>query len=294
MPEISTNLFKKIRRIQYNTTRLANNLLAGNYRSAFKGRGMEFEEVREYQPGDEVRSIDWNVTARMGRPYIKSFTEEREITMTLVVDISASTRFGSSKELKSDLIAEIAAMLAFAAIKNNDKVALILFSDRVEKYYPPGKGTRHVLRIIRELLTYKPIGHSTDVDAALAFLGKLQQHGGICFVISDFICPDFTRQASLLARRHDLVYIALTDTAEKRFPNMGLVCLNDAETGTELLIDTRSKTFQNSLERQTCNRNAYYQTALRKIGSDFCQIETDRPFYTQLKKFFILRQLRRR
>lgn len=289
-----TPLLKKIRRIQYQTTRLANALLAGAYHSAFKGRGMEFEEVREYQNGDEVRAIDWNVTARMNRPYIKSFREEREITMTLLVDISASTHFGSGGELKSDLIAEIAAMLAFAAIKSNDKVALILFSDRIEKYIPPNKGTQHVLHIIRDLLTYKPQGTTTDVAAALSFLGKVQQQTGICFVISDFICPDFTHAAKIIAVHHDLVCISLTDAAETALPKMDLLRLKDPETGDSILVDTASKAFRQHLAKQTAKRLQTLRHALRKIGADGCTIHTQKPCYLQLQKFFHMRQARRR
>ena len=295
MEEARTNLFKKIRRIQFYTTRLVDDILAGAYRSAFKGRGMEFEEVREYQAGDELaRTIDWNVTARMNRPYVKSFREEREITMTLVVDISSSTRFGSGHELKSDLIAEVAAILAFSAIKNNDKVALILFSDSVEKYFPPNKGTRHVLRIIKELLAYTPKQRGTDVNAALSFLGKVQQHSGICFLISDFICGDYAHEAALIAKRHDLVSIALSDPCESTFPNMDLTAFADLESGELRLVDTASSSLQQHLQKTCTDRLEDTQKLMRRLGGDFCAIHTDKPYLAQLRKFFLIRQRRRR
>lgn len=294
MEEARAQLFKKIRRIQYHTTRLVDDILAGAYRSAFKGRGMEFEEVRAYQPGDEVRTIDWNVTARMHHPYVKVFREEREITMTLVVDISASTRFGSGRELKSDLIAEVGAMLAFSAIKNNDKVALLLFSDTVEKYLPPNKGTRHVLRVIKELLAYAPKKRGTDVNAALSFLGKLQQHAGVCFLISDFICADYAHEAALTAKRHDLVCIALADPCEKTFPEMGLTTLSDLESGELRLVDTASHELQQHLQKTFSQRLDDTNKLMQRLGGDFCAIHTDRPYLAQLHKFFLMRQRRRR
>lgn len=283
------DLFKKIRRIEIQTTHLANDILAGAYRSAFKGKGMEFEEVREYQQGDDVRSIDWNVTARMNRPFVKSFREEREITVVLAVDVSASTYFGSGEHLKSELIAEIAAVLAFSAIKNQDKVALLLFSDQVEKYFPPRKGVRHVLHIIRELLTYKPQQRSTNISNALSFLGKVQRRSGVCFLISDFICPDFFHEAALAAKRFDLVPIAIVDSAEKKFPTMGLVSLRDLETGISRLVDTTSKTSQNKLEKSTEERVSNLKKQMEKIGTSLCVVQTHLPYLQQLKKYFMLR-----
>lgn len=294
MPDITSALFKKISRIQFQTTRLADDVLAGAYRSAFKGRGMEFEEVREYQPGDEVRTIDWNVTARMRRPYVKTFREERELTMTLVVDISASTRFGSGHQLKSELVAEIAAVLAFSAIKNNDKVALILFSNKVEKYFPPNKGTRHVLRVIRELLVYEPKNQGTNVAEALSFLGKVQQHSSICFLISDFICDDYTHEAAVIAKRHDLIALAIEDPSEIIFPKMDLVAFKDLESGEERLIDTSSTAVRQQLKTEGQQRLAAQEKLMRKLGADFLSIQTDRPYMPQLRKFFLIRQKRRR
>lgn len=294
MTDTGSNLFKKIRRIQFQTTHLVEDILAGAYRSAFKGMGMEFEEVREYQHGDEVRTIDWNVSARMHRPYVKIFREEREITLTLVVDISASTRFGSGHHLKSDLIAEIAAVLAFSAIKNNDKVALILFSDKVEKYFPANKGIRHVLRIIRELLAYTPKHGGTDLNAALAFLGRVQQRSGICFVISDFICPDYSHQAALIAQRHDLISLALADPLENTLPNMNLVGFKDLESGNTMVADTSSTVLQTHLKEEQQKRLESNKQLMDKLGAGFCTINTSQPYAMQLRKFFLLRQMRRR
>jgi len=283
----SQELFKKIQRIEIQTTHLANDVLAGAYRSAFKGKGMEFEEVRDYEQGDDVRSIDWNVTARMNRPFVKSFREEREITVILAVDVSASTYFGSGEHLKSDLIAEIAGVLAFSAIKNQDKVALLLFSDKIEKYFPPQKGTRHVLRVIRELLTYKPQQRSTNVSTALSFLGKVQRRSGVCFLISDFICPDFFHEAALAAKRFDLVPIAIVDPAEKKLSFTDLVSLRDLESGISQLIEARSLTSnkQNTTEERIANLKKEFE----KIGTELCVIDTNTPYMQQLKKYFSLR-----
>lgn len=289
---LKPDLWKKIRRIQIQTTHLANDVLAGTYRSVFKGKGMEFEEVRDYQPGDDIRAIDWNVTARMNRLYVKNFREERELNVTLVVDISASTQFGSGQSLKSDLIAEIAAVLAFSAIKNNDKIALVLFSDRVEKYFPPQKGKRHVLRIIRELLTYKPQQRSTDISTALSFLGKMQNRPGICFLISDFICPDYSHEAALAAKRYDFIPIMIVDSAEKTFQKMDLVTLKDLETGTSCLVDTSADCTQTTLKKNTEERLSRQKEIMHKLGTELCVIQSDLPYLQQLKKYFTLRRKR--
>lgn len=294
MAPINPELFKKIHRIQIQTSHLVEDVLAGAYRSAFKGMGMEFEEVREYQAGDDVRTIDWNVSARMQKPYVKIFREEREITLTLIVDISASTRFGSGNQLKSDLIAEIAAVLAFSAIKNNDKVALILYSQTVEKYLPPKKGIRHVLRVIRELLSNQPQHPSTDLNAALTFLGKVQQRSGICFILSDFICPDYSHQAGIISRHHELISLALVDPAEKKFPKMDLTAFTDLETRKKLTVDTSTVEFQNHLKESCQQRLDTNRNLMIKLGADFCAIDTAQPYAAQLRKFFLLRQKRPR
>jgi uncharacterized protein (DUF58 family) len=294
MAEISLDLIKKIRRIQYQTTKLADDILAGAYRSAFRGKGMEFEEVREYQQGDEVRTIDWNVTARMNRPFVKSFREERDMTVLLAVDISASTRFGSGHGLKKDLIAELAAVLAFSAIKNNDRVGLILFSNIVEKYIPPRTGTRHVLRVIRELLAYRAVNRGTDVGAALSFLSKVQRRSCICFLISDFICPDYSREAALAVVNHDIVSIAIVDPFETKMLPMDLLALSDLESGKTALIDSSSPLTQQHLQEQTKQRLVAQKKLMEKIGGDFLAIHSEEPYLPQLRKFFAIRQKRQR
>lgn len=293
MANLTSDLLKKIRRIQFETTQLADDFLAGAYRSAFKGQGMEFEDEREYQAGDDIRNIDWHVTAHMNKPFVKSFREERDLTVTLVVDISASTRFGSKNQLKSDLIAEVAAVLAFSAIKNNDKVSLLLFSDTVEIYLPPKKGTRHVLRVVRELLAYKPRHRGTNPAAALSYLGKVQRKSSICFFISDFICPDFSVAISPIARRHDLISIAIIDPSEAAFPPMNLVTFSDAETGAAHVIDTSSSVVQQHLQRSLNDRLIGLNGLMRRIGADLLQLHTDQPYALALRKFFKIRSKRR-
>lgn len=289
----SPDIFKTIRRIQIFSTQLANDVLAGAYHSAFKGKGMEFEEVREYQPGDEVRNIDWNVTARMHHLYVKNFREERELLVMLVVDVSASSRFGSHNYSKASLIAEIAAVFAFSAIRNNDKVGLILFSDIIEKYVPPRKGTRHVLRVIRELLAFQPKSKGTDLKKALSFLGKVQTRRGICFLISDFLCENYSHEAALIAKRHDLVAICLTDPYEKEFPQMNLMTLADLETGEKAIIDTSSEEIQKYFAQKAKQHLQQTNYLFRKIGVDFINIYTDKPYLLELRKFFKIRERRR-
>lgn len=294
MADITSDLLKKIRRIQFQTTQLANDVLAGAYRSAFKGKGMEFEDVREYQSGDDIRTIDWNVTARMNHPFVKSFREERGLTVTLVVDVSASTRFGSKSQLKSDLASEVAAVLAFSAIKNNDKVSLLLFSDVVEKYLPPKKGTRHVLRVIRELLAYTPRHRGSNLAAALSYLGRVQRSSSICFLISDFICPDFSQEIAPIANRHDLISIAIADPSEANFPSMQLVTFSDLESGQINLVDTSSPAAQQHLKNSLQTRLAAQQKLMERIGADFLTLYTDSPYPIALRKFFKIRAKRRR
>lgn len=294
MADLSANLFKKIRRIQFQTTHFANDILAGAYLSAFKGKGMEFEEVREYQSGDDIRNIDWNVTARMRNPYVKNFREERELTVTLIVDISASTRFGTTHQLKSDLIAEIAAVIAFSAIKNNDKVSLILFSESVEKYLPPKKGTRHVLRVIRELLATEPKSRGTNINAALAFLGKVQRRSSVCFLISDFICPDFSHSASIIAKKHDMIALAIIDPREAIFPNMSLVNVADLETGQMTIIDSSTSSLNKMMQASLEERLRKQKQLMQRLGAGFVKIDTNTPYLPLLKKFFKIREKRHR
>jgi len=294
MAVITPEIIKKIRRIHIQTTHLAQDLLAGAYRSAFKGKGMEFEEVREYQPGDETRDIDWKVTARMLHPYVKTFREEREITVMLMVDISSSARFGSQGKSKSELIAELGAVIAFSAIKNNDKVGLILFSDRVEKYIPPKKGTRHVLFVIRELLLHKPEGRGTDITAALDFLGNIHHRSCVSFLISDFICADFSKAASLAAKKYDLISIAMTDPYELEFPPLGLIELQDLETENTALVDSQSPRLREHLRNQTSERLGGTKRLMNKIGAGFIALRTDQSYMPPLRKFFRTRAKERR
>lgn len=239
-----SELAEQVRFIQIFTNRAANDILAGEYQSVFKGRGMEFDEVREYQAGDDVRTIDWNVTARTGHPFVKRYVEERELTVLLAVDISASLLFGSVAKKKSEVAAELCALLAFSAIKNNDKVGLLLFSHRIEKFIPPRKGVSHVLRIIREVLGYQPEGKGTDIAQALEYLGKVVHKRGVVFLLSDFLAPDFTKPLGLLARRHDLTAITIVDRHELRFPALGLIALTDPESGVTRVEDSSDQGFQ--------------------------------------------------
>ncbi|KIA76568.1 hypothetical protein DB43_AB00330 [Parachlamydia acanthamoebae] len=288
---MDTELFKKIRRIQIQTTHLAEDILAGAYHSAFKGKGMEFEEVREYQPGDEIRHIDWNVTARMDHPYVKNFKEEREITVILLVDISSSSRFGSQNLLKSELIAEIGAVLAFSAIKNQDRVGSILFSDQIESYLSPKKGSRHVLRVVRDLLVFIPQHQGTDLGAALAFLGKVQRKSAICFLISDFLTTGYEHQAKLIAQGHDLISICIRDPHEESFPNLGLLNMKDLESKSEALVDSNQNTDKLRVEAEKRLKDA--QFFMKTIGADFVEIRTDQPYIPILRKFFKIRGLKR-
>ncbi len=295
MAELNSTLFKKIRRIEIQTTQLANDILAGAYRSAFKGRGMEFEEVRDYLPGDDVRSIDWNVTARMNRPFVKSYREERDLTVMLMVDVSSSTRFGSTAEFKSDLIAEISGVIAFSAIKNNDKIGMILFSSEIEKYIPPAKGSRHVLRIIREVLAFQPKYKGTNLEKALTFLGHVQRRPAICFLLTDFICPsNYAHELTLTAKRHDLIALALMDPHELAFPRFGLINLTDLETGERVLVNSSSPQFQEQFINQAKVRESLYRSLLIKSGAGFVQIQVDRPYLPPLRKFFRMRARKRR
>jgi uncharacterized protein (DUF58 family) len=292
---LNQELYKKIQRIQIQTSQLAEDILAGMYRSAFKGRGMEFEEVREYQPGDDVRTIDWNVTARSDRPFVKNFREERDLTVMLLVDVSASTRFGSKNHYKSDLIAEITAVLAFSAIKNNDKIGLILFSDEIEKYIPPNKGTKHVLRLIREVLAFEPKQKGTNIEVALRFLGNVQRKSTVCFLLTDFICKNnYAHELSLAAKKHDLIALSLQDETEKKFPSLGLVHITDLETGKELLVNSSTQVFQEQFINQSKIRQTSTQSLLQKNGAGYIEINTEQPYIPAIQRFFKIRAGKRR
>lgn len=305
---IHREILKKIRQIELRTNRLVNETLGGQYHSVFKGQGMNFEEVREYQPGDEVRSIDWNVTARMNHPFVKKFVEERELTLMLVVDVSGSGLFGSGTQSKRELAAEIASVLAFSAIRNSDKVGLILFTDEVEKFIPPKKGRRHVLRVIREILFFEPQRHGTNLTGALDFLNRVTAHKAIVAVVSDFLdatptVPGATnargeirpntalRQAN---RRHDVVAVQITDRYELELPALGRLVLQDAETGEVLEVQTGDARKRAAFAQSGTERQKELDRLLRSARIDTIQLRTDQPYAAALGRFFETREKRRR
>jgi uncharacterized protein (DUF58 family) len=290
---IPQELLKQIRRIQIYTNRAVNEVYAGEYESTFKGRGMQFDEVREYAPGDEVRTIDWNVTARMGKPYIKRFVEERELTVMLLVDMSASGSFGTVGKLKNELAAELCAVLAFSAIKNNDKVGLITFTDQIERFIPPKKGTPHVLRVIRELLYGAPPRRRTDIPMALEYLGRVIKKKATVFLVSDFIAADLRRPLRLINKRHDLIAVAVRDRREVSLPSLGLIELEDAETGEVALIDTASRRVRRQYEGRTSMQHDQLEEMLRSVNVDCINIASDKPYLQELIRFFRMREKRR-
>ena len=287
---IPKDLVKKIRYIQIYTSKAVNDVLAGEYHSMFKGQGMEFDEVRAYQPGDDIRTIDWNVTARTGHPYVKRYVEEREITVFFLVDLSASGSFGSCKKLKNEIAAEFCALLAFSAIKNNDKVGLIVFTDTIELFIPPAKGTSHVLRLIRELLYFdsgrKQQSPGTDIALALDYLGRVLQKRGVVFLVSDFLDQGFEKPLGALARRHDLIAVTVSDLREFSLPNVGLLELEDAETGITVLVDTGSHETRNRYEYLAREKEDQLRSLFMSKGVDHIQLFTDRDFVLDLVKFF--------
>ena len=313
---IPREILKKIRQIELRTNRLVSETLAGQYHSVFKGQGMNFDEVREYQPGDEVRTIDWNVTARMNHPFVKKFVEERELTLMLVVDVSGSGLFGSSEQSKRELAAEIASVLAFSAIRNNDKVGLILFSDEVEKFIPPRKGRRHVLRVIREVLFFEPKRRGTDLNGALEFMLRVTPHKAIAVVISDFIgsqaaggkrTKKLRSQTMLLEslaqasftmlrqanRRHDVVAVQITDRYELELPALGRLVLNDAETGEVVEVNTGDQRKRAAFAERQARAQAEIARLFRSAGIDAIQLRTDHPYGVELSRFFETRERRR-
>jgi len=287
-------LLKKVRRIEIKTRHAVNDVFAGRYHSTFKGRGMEFDEVREYFPGDDIRAIDWNVTARTGVPHIKKFVEEREMTVMLMVDISGSNDFGSTPQLKRGLAAEVAAMLAFSATRNNDRIGLILFSDQVEKYIPPRKGSRHVLRIIKEVLTHQPQRAGTDAIPALDFLNHTTTRKAVTFLISDFIFPTHCEKPlKITARRHDLIAVSIADNHERAWPSAGLVEWKDPESGQHILVDTSSTSVRNTLLMAQEERSDTLKQILRKAGIDMIELFAGKPYDKAFIKFFKQRGSRR-
>jgi uncharacterized protein (DUF58 family) len=291
---IPADVLKKVRRIQIRTSRLVTDLFAGQYHSAFKGQGMEFQEVRDYVPGDDIRAIDWNVTARMGHPYIKKYVEERELTVMLVVDISASHDFGGSAQFKKDLAAEIAAVLAFSAIRNNDRVGLILCTNDVELYIPPKKGTSHVLRVIREVLYFQPRHRGTRLEPALNFLNRIRTRRAVCFLISDFIDEGFDRALRISARHHDLIAVAVDDPRERDWPAIGLVDWEDAETGERVLVDSSDARTRAALAALQDRRTARRRDTLRRAGVDCIEVAAGQSYERAFVRFFAMRERRLR
>jgi uncharacterized protein (DUF58 family) len=290
---IPAEILRKVRRIQIVTSAMVSDLFAGQYHSAFKGLGIEFEEVREYQPGDDVRTIDWNVTARTGRPFVKRYREERELTVFLLVDVSASQQFGTHQQLKSELVAELGATLAFSAIQNNDKVGLILFTDRIERFVPADKGTRHVLRVVRELLYHEPAGRRTRIEIALQYLDRVLTRRAVVFLISDFQAPDFARSLQIVRHRHDVVPVLIRDRRESQLPPVRYVEFYDPESGEQLLVDTTSRVFRERFGRLATERRDQLLADFRRFGIDAVDVETGRSFVEPLRRFFRQRGRRR-
>ena len=285
-------ILKKIRRIELRTRRLVNSVFAGQYHSVFKGRGMNFEEVREYAPGDEIRSIDWNVTARMNAPYIKKFTEERELTVMLLVDVSASGMFGSIELSKRELAAEVASILAFSAINNNDKVGLILFTDEVELFIAPKKGRLHTLRLIREMLYFEPRGRRTDLAGALDYMNRVMARRSVVFLISDFMDTGFEKALTVTGRRHDVVAMPVSDPGEGALPDVGIVTLEDAETGEQIDINTSSRPVRSALRVADENRTNALEKLLRTRRIDVVPLSTGKDYLLALRSFFEQRERR--
>lgn len=289
---IPEELIKKIRQIQIYTSRAVDASFAGQYESVFKGRGMQFDEVREYTPGDDIRTIDWNVTARTGRAYIKRFVEEREMTVIFAVDLSASGQFGTVNKMKNELAAEFCAVLAFAAAKNNDKVGLLIFTDQIELYIPPKKGSSHVLRLIRELLYFKMPRRRTDISMALDYIAKVTRKRATIFLVSDFIESDFKKSLGLLNKRHDVIAVPVRDRVEISMPSVGLIELQDAETGEIILVDTSSRKFHNQYGQESSRRFSDLKNLLRSTNVDCIPVTTDKPYIRDLVQFFHTRHKR--
>lgn len=289
---IPKEVLKQIRRVQITTSRMVTDVFAGQYQSVFRGRGMEFDEVREYQPGDEIRTIDWNVTARMGHPFIKKFIEERELTVMLLLDLSQSSYFGTVDKLKRELAAEISSLLAFSAIKSNDKVGLIAFTDRIEKFVPPRKGLSHVLRIIREALYLKPQNTGTNIAVALEYLSKVCSRRAVVFIVSDFYDDYFEKPLSIVNKRHDVTAVTLTDPREIELPDVGIAQFDDPETGESFFLDTSDSALRRRFNADSLRMVQERKKQLRRINVDHVDIRTDRPYGQALFKFFRMRERR--
>ncbi len=290
--DISIELMQKIRAIQIKTSHMVTELMAGEYVSAFKGRGMEFNAVREYTPGDDVRLIDWNVTARMDQPFIKEYIEERELNVMLMVDVSSSGEFGSTGKFKNEISAEVASILAFSAIRNNDKIGLIVFSNKIEHYIPPKKGKAHVWNIIRTILNYQPEGRLTDLNIPLEYLLKIQKRKCIAFLISDFQATNYETNVKLASQKHDLVAISISDPREKDLPKIGLINLRDSESGETLLIDTDNREMTKLLTSYEREKRGEFKKLFRSIGVDTIEIDTDGSLVEPIIRYFKIREKR--
>tara|TARA_R110001592_G_scaffold73496_3_gene224201 strand:+ start:1061 stop:1939 length:879 start_codon:yes stop_codon:yes gene_type:complete len=291
---ISKELAKKVRYIQIMTNKAVNDVLAGEYHSVFKGQGMEFDEVREYQPGDEIRTIDWNVTARTGHPYVKRFREEREQTLLFLVDLSASGHFGSIKNMKNEVATELCALLAFSAIKNNDKVGLVVFTETVELFIPPAKGTSHVLRLISELLRFEPQRKGTKITAGLEYAARILNRRSIVVLISDFFDTDYERTLRILSRRHDLIAASVNDPREYELPNVGLLDLEDGETGELVTLDTGSADIRRAYKARGLQRSAELRDTFKSMDIDLIEVGTSHDYLLDLIRFFKRRERQRR
>lgn len=287
---VPREILRQVKLIELRTRGLVNTLFSGEYHSVFKGHGMEFAEVREYAPGDDYRSIDWNVSARMGHPYVKKYTEERELTVLFAVDLSGSEQFGTRGRFKAEIAAEISALIAMAAIKNNDRVGLLLFTDRVEKFVPPKKGRRHALRLIRDLLAFEPAGDGTEIAVALDYLGRVLRHRAIVFLISDFFDSGFESSLKLVSRRHDLVAVTLVDPRERNLPDVGFLELIDAESGERLVLDSGNRYVREQFEHLASEESVRLQRLLRRLSIDQIEIRTDRSYVLPLIRFFRARE----
>ena len=283
---IPREILRKVRRIEITTRGLVDQVFSGEYHSVFKGRGINFAEVREYDYGDDIRTIDWNVTARTGTPHVKIFEEERELTVMLLVDVSASGDFGTRERMKGDLAVEVCSLLAFSAIKNNDKVGLIIFSDRVEKFVPPRKGRRHVLRVLREMLYHEPAGRTTDLGAALEYLSRIIRRRAVVFVVSDFVSKPFEKALGVAGRRHDVVALRVRDRRESELPPIGLVELEDAETGERLVVDTSNRDFRAAFASRGEEARAEQDRTFRRSKVDVVDLGPGRPYLRPLMRFF--------
>lgn len=290
---IPAEILRQVRRIEITTNRIVNEMVGGRYASVFKGQGIEWAEVREYTPGDEIRTIDWNVTARTGTPHVKRFVEERELTVMFLVDLSGSTAFGSAGTLKHRVATELCAVLALSAIKNRDNVGLLLFTDRVELYLPPKQGSTHVLRLIREVLSFQPVGRGTDVRVALEYLARVMRRRAVVFLLSDFFCGDIRRPLAVANQRYDLISVRLVDPREETLPHVGWLRLEDLETGQEVLLDSAKAAVRQGYEQWAAAQRARVLELVRAAGVDLVDVRTDRPYLDPLLRFFRMRSRRR-